>query len=304
MIYLEKFELLTGEACREEVSMVQNRETRDEDYPAYLFSKMDLKSIDFEDITILYGGNGSGKTTLLNVITEKIGLLRNKEYVQTEFFKQYIQEFCSYKPEKKKLKNIFYKSKFLASDDVFDHILSVREDNRNTKYNKEEARRISNEIQRRSYKHYFSNLQIDFESETHKDVLDNLKMFVDAKTLSTREFMRSRAGKMQRQYSNGENALMFFDKEIEKNALYLLDEPENSLSPKFQVDLKYLIEDSVRYKNCQFIIATHSPFILSLKGAKIYNLDETPVSVQKWYELENVKFTYKLFKENQEYFKS
>ncbi|MDR0688484.1 MAG: AAA family ATPase [Prevotellaceae bacterium] len=109
---------------------------------------------------------------------------------------------------------------------------------------------------------------------------------------------------MQRQYSNGENALMFFDKQIEENALYLLDEPENSLSPKFQLELKYLIEDSVRYKNCQLVIATHSPFMLSLKNAKIYNLDETPVAVQKWYELENVKIMCELFKENQEYFEN
>ena len=107
---------------------------------------------------------------------------------------------------------------------------------------------------------------------------------------------------MQRQYSNGENALMFFDKEIGKNVLYLLDEPENSMSPKFQIELKQLIEDSVKYKNCQFIIATHSPFILSLENAKIYNLDENPVWIRKWYELENVKLMYELLKQNREYF--
>ena len=107
---------------------------------------------------------------------------------------------------------------------------------------------------------------------------------------------------MQRQYSNGENALIFFDKEIEKDALYLLDEPENSLSPKFQLELKTLIEDSVRCFNCQFIIATHSPFLLSLKNAKIYNLDKTPVTIEKWYKLENIKAMYELFRENMECF--
>jgi len=43
-------------------------------------------------------------------------------------------------------------------------------------------------------------------------------------------------------------------------------------------------------------------FLLSLKNAKIYNLDEVPVTVEKWYELENVKLMYELFKENKEYF--
>ncbi len=36
-----------------------------------LLSKHDFKRIDFEPVTILYGGNGSGKSTALNVIAEK-----------------------------------------------------------------------------------------------------------------------------------------------------------------------------------------------------------------------------------------
>ena len=120
--------------------------------------------------------------------------------------------------------------------------------------------------------------------------------------MSKKMFIRSRAGELQRQYSNGENALIFFDKQIEENALYLLDEPENSLSPKFQLKLKTLIEGSVSFNNCQFIIATHSLFMLSLKNAKIYNFDKTPVTVEKWYRLENVKLMYELFRENKEYF--
>jgi len=95
---------------------------------------------------------------------------------------------------------------------------------------------------------------------------------------------------------------MFFDKEITSNAVFFLDEPENSMSPKFQMDLIQLIEESVRFKKCQFVIATHSPFILSLKNAKIYNLDASPVTVEKWYELENVRFFYDFFKRNEKAF--
>ena len=46
----------------------------------------------------------------------------------------------------------------------------------------------------------------------------------------------------------------------------------------------------------QFIIATHSPFLLSMKGAKIYDLDENPVDVKRWTELENVRAYYDFFK--------
>ena len=62
---------------------------------------------------------------------------------------------------------------------------------------------------------------------------------------------------------------------------YLLDEPENSLSAENQLKLKQFIEDSARFYNCQFIISTHSPFILSLTDALIYDLDSNPVVSKK-----------------------
>ena len=46
--------------------------------------------------------------------------------------------------------------------------------------------------------------------------------------------------------SNGESALMFWEKEIEEDSIYILDEPENSLSAENQLKLKKYIEDSVR----------------------------------------------------------
>jgi predicted ATPase len=189
----------------------------------------------------------------------------------------------------------------LSSDDVFNYILSVRAENKEIQSNKQNARKFSWDA-RESSKIFPDGVHIDFESETCNEDIEKLYRFNEARKKSTRQFVRSRAGELKRQFSNGENALMFFDKQIEENALYLLDEPENSLSPQFQVELKYLIEDSVHYKNCQFVIATHSPFMLSLRNAKIYNLDETPVTVNKWYELENVKFMYEFFKQNEEYF--
>ena len=270
MIYLSRFKILNNEQESElkikkydNFISVYDLYARDEHYPAKILSSKELTSIDFEDITILYGGNGSGKTTLLNIISEKLKIFRYMPYLQTDVFHEYIKH-CKFNLDKEMPLN----SKFLSSDDIFNHILLVRDENKSIKKLKKEK-----------------------EAEYDKTF-----------TMSKKKFIRSRAGELQRQYSNGENALIFFDKQIEENALYLLDEPENSLSPKFQLELKTLIEDSVRCFNCQFIIATHSLFMLSLKNAKIYNLDETPVTVKKWYELENVKLMYEIFKENKEYF--
>jgi predicted ATPase len=90
---------------------------------------------------------------------------------------------------------------------------------------------------------------------------------------------------------------MFVDS-IADDALYLLDEPENSLSPSNQIELKYFIEDCVRNHGCQFIISTHSPFLLSLNGAKIYDIDSEPVETKKWTELECVRVYQQFFEEN------
>ncbi len=75
-----------------------------------------------------------------------------------------------------------------------------------------------------------------------------------------------------------------------------MDEPENSLSPKRQMELMKFIEDSARFFGCQFIMSTHSPFLLAMHGAKIYDLDEKPVEVKKWTELENIRTYYEFFK--------
>ncbi|MCW3744998.1 AAA family ATPase [Enterococcus gallinarum] len=56
------------------------RTVYDSYYPYQVLSKNAFSQIDFEPITILYGGNGSGKTTALNVLAEKIGAQRSAAY--------------------------------------------------------------------------------------------------------------------------------------------------------------------------------------------------------------------------------
>ena len=105
-------------------------------------------------------------------------------------------------------------------------------------------------------------------------------------------------------HSNGESALDIFESAIKDNALYLLDDPENSLSAAHQKELADFISDSARFYGCQFIISSHSPFILSIKGAVVYDLDATPVTVRKWSELESIKEYYGLFKDRENEFKN
>lgn len=97
--------------------------------------------------------------------------------------------------------------------------------------------------------------------------------------------------------------MQILEDNIEPDKLYLLDEPEVSLSPQNQVKLAKKINEMARYLGIQFIIATHSPFMLGILDAKIYNLDTKEYEVQKWSELENVKYFYNFFKDREEEFK-
>ncbi|WP_071911903.1 AAA family ATPase [Aeromonas sp. SCS5] len=64
---------------------------------------------------------------------------------------------------------------------------------------------------------------------------------------------------------------------ISDNSIVCIDEPEISLHPKWQKEfMKTLIEFFSEYKKCHFIIATHSPLIisqLSMKNCFILNMD-------------------------------
>ena len=61
------------------------------------------------------------------------------------------------------------------------------------------------------------------------------------------------------------------------------------------MELMQFIEDSARFFGCQFVISTHSPFLLSMRGAKIYDMDCDPVDVRRWTELSNVRVYYDFF---------
>ena len=76
MVYLKNFTLLDelqehDIVCYEEIRRIFNNY-----YPLHFFSTKSFKNIDFDKITIFYGGNGSGKTTLINIISEKLNASR------------------------------------------------------------------------------------------------------------------------------------------------------------------------------------------------------------------------------------
>jgi predicted ATPase len=80
-------------------------------------------------------------------------------------------------------------------------------------------------------------------------------------------------GKSLHLRSHGEAFLEVFTQRIHEG-LFLVDEPEAALSPQRQLALMYLLNDRAKKGKAQFIIATHSPILLTLPGAKIIDFDD------------------------------
>lgn len=262
------------------------RSCYDSFYPFQILSRHGFCRIDFEPITILYGGNGCGKTTALNVIAEKLELRRDSKFNKSNFFPEYLN-MCSVELEQKVPKN----SCIVTSDDVFDYMLNIRSLNEGIDLRREEL-----------FSEYLDVKHSKFQMKSLEDY-EQLKRVNLARSKTQSKFVRKELMDNVREYSNGESAFHYFAEKIEENGLYLLDEPENSLSPEKQQELVRFIEDSVRFFGCQFVISTHSPFVLALKGAKIYDLDEDPVDIKKWTELANVRTYFEFFEKHWDKFR-
>lgn len=284
MIYLKSF-TFPNEDREFRFILSIKRKCYDSFYPFRILSKNDLRQIDFEPITILYGGNGSGKSTALNVIAEKLSITRESLYNRTNFYGDYI-DMC----DMEIIEEIPMESRIITSDDVFNYMLNIRTINEGIDTKREDL-----------FVEYLDLKYSQFKMKSLEDY-EQLKKVNQSRSRTQSKYVRRNLMDNIREYSNGESAFRYFTEKIAENGIYILDEPENSLSPQRQLELIKFIEDSARYFGCQFIISTHSPFLLAIKGAKIYDLDECPVSVKKWTELESVRYYYNFFKEHEHEF--
>ena len=293
MIYINKLTLpsLDADNINNELNFVHKSA-----YPFHVLSYRGLFEVEFDDITIITGGNGSGKSTLLNVIAQKLGLRRPTPFNKTEYFDHYLR-LCSIK-----LSDIAYQlstdikeyGRIITSDEVFDHLIDTRL--RNDEID-DRRKKMCEEIDalRKAPMQTF----IDF---SNPDSIRSYSRQSEARRKTKSKYIKDNLGFNVAENSNGESAFKFFTDAIRSHGLYLLDEPENSLSAEKQIDLSQWIASMSRYERCQFIISTHSPFLMSTPGAKLYNLDVYPASTMKWTEVASVKTFYNFFKEHEEEF--
>lgn len=277
MLYLSRFAFPDDEKEFDFLLTVK-RKCYNSFYPFKVLSAQGLLELELEPVTILYGGNGSGKTTVLNVMAEALKLQRDSRYNRSRFFEDYIA-LCTHELRGE----IPERSRVITSDDVFDFMLNLRAANAGVDEKREEL-----------FQEYLDAKYSDFHFRTMEDY-DRLKTVNMARSNTQSRYVRKNLMGNLPEHSNGESAFLYFTQRIEEDGLYLLDEPENSLSPARQQELCQFIEDSARFFHCQFLIATHSPFLLAMRGAKVYDLDANPVTIRRWTELPAVRAYYDFF---------
>lgn len=233
-------------------------------------------------ITILYGGNGSGKTTILNLIAESIKAMRHSSFNKSGLFYDYLNSCNTDTGEPCR------KMMIITSDDVFDYLQRQR---RKFEAFNEQRTRFSDEMSRRRVvyreeEELGKGVSVDFDDPEsiesfHKRcaIMKNTNSMLIVKKM----------GIDQKGQSNGETAIDFFTDQITPGGLYLLDEPENSLSPKMQLALMDFISMMAEEYNCQFVIASHSPFFIGMNYASVYNLDADIIDLCDWTELESIQ---------------
>lgn len=94
--------------------------------------------------------------------------------------------------------------------------------------------------------------------------------------------------------SHGESFLNTAKDRFKNNGLFILDEPEAALSINRLMSLICIIHDAIE-NNCQFIIATHSPILMSYPKALVYQLSDDGIKKVNYKETDNYQVTKDFF---------
>ena len=113
---------------------------------------------------------------------------------------------------------------------------------------------------------------------------------------------RAYGGKSLHAQSHGESFISLFANRFEQG-LYILDEPEAALSPQRQLSFLKIIHDLATPGHAQFLIATHSPIILSYPGAVLFSLDGETIEKIDYRETKHFLITRDFLNSPERFFK-
>ena len=102
--------------------------------------------------------------------------------------------------------------------------------------------------------------------------------------------------------SHGQSYLDFFSSRLTSNSLYILDEPESALSFSSLLTFISFIKEYAN-NGSKFIIATHSPVLLAMEEAIIYEIKDDEIKKSSFDDLEQVNLLKSFLKNPNSYLK-
>lgn len=242
-------------------------------YPYNSLRSKLAETIIFDSITLFYGNNGSGKSTLLNLLADKLnikGADKPRNFGKKDYYEQYLNHLAITFEEDEETgwsKIVPENSYYLKSEDVLYEVKKIQQE----------------QVLREGYRYERKRLGLSKKQVMTKQSEEKTDRDIDKLLFA------------QEKYSNGQTAMQIFEDYLMPDGIYFLDEPEVSLSPKNQLILADIITYHTRFLNCQFVIATHSPFLLGKLEGTIYNLDLPGMQTSKWTTLPAMKEYYDFF---------
>jgi len=233
------------------------------------------KRVDLDaKVTIFVGDNGSGKSTLLESIAY---------YLKLPLIGGHISSAASFeaarliKPHMDlEWKRQTSKGFFFRAEDFSDFINGVEN----------EKDKIARELG-------------ELKGKVRDSIIDELSMSESMN--HTLRQMRKDYGEDMQAFSHGEAYLKIIQTRIQDKGIYLLDEPEAALSPLKQLSLIAFILDVLKKDSSQFLIATHSPILMGIPEATLYEIQEDGMQQVKYKETDHYRIT-KTFLDNPEYY--
>ena len=216
-------------------------------------------------VSIFVGENGSGKSTLLETLALSMEIITvGSENINQDKSLNHVRNLSNF--SKLVWNKRVRKGFFLRAEDFFGYVKRLAQ-------NKQEM-----------------ELDIKKVDEDYKDRSEYAKSLAKLPFSNELNSMNRKYGGDLDNYSHGESFLTLFQARFVPGGIYLLDEPEAPLSPLRQLAFMSMIKEMVE-KDAQFIIATHSPILLALPDAEIFNPDQSPIKSVAYEELDHVTLT-------------
>jgi len=246
------------------ITMRNFPEDKQDEFPWTLPLIKNFEELTFEQpISLFVGDNGSGKSTILEAIAaySEVPLAGSYRLEEDESLAaaSALADYMSIRFNEKT-----HRGFFVRAEDFIGF-----------------ARNIKNEVK-----------ALDAEIQEVKDTFTGGDINLTIGAIEGEKMaLISRYTKDLEAMSHGEGFIKFFTSRITGKGLYLIDEPEAALSPTRLLSLLSLILEKVKKTGSHFIIATHSPIIMSVPQSEVFYFEDGQVNKVPFQETIHYKLT-------------